>query len=342
MLTDAPWAMLEPLVEQCRPKGRTPPQDQRRMFEAILWHHANGAKWRAVPAELAPWWRTAQTFIRWVRLGVWERLLNLLQERGIQFGMSFLDGTSVRASQKAAGARRNGALKLNKTIVKHLAGLVAFTDGFEASPAMSLEEVPHLSQCIALLCCCHSTAQRNPVLKRMAGALQRYTLLPRHDAPATGQLALRPDRSEPLGHAPHLCVGLGRNMRLHEVGDHPSNPACNIRDALVDQVPHECRTGNPVGVRGGELDRLGQLAGIIMRTRIVEHADAMAGIGRDVEHADALTGIGLAAMILGDLRRQWHLAGRQGHRAPGVWLGRRLPSRCRRPLPTRLPIGRWP
>jgi transposase len=104
MLTDAQWAMLEPLVEQCRPKGKTPPNDLRRTVEAILWRHENGAKWRAVPAELGPWWRAAQTFIRWARLGVWEHLLNLVQERGVQLGMTFLDGTSVRAHQKAAGA----------------------------------------------------------------------------------------------------------------------------------------------------------------------------------------------------------------------------------------------
>ena len=78
-----------------------------------------------MPAELGPWWRAAQIFIRWARLGVWERLLNLVQERGIQLGMTFLDGTSVRAHQKAAGARRKGALKLSETIVKHLAALVA-------------------------------------------------------------------------------------------------------------------------------------------------------------------------------------------------------------------------
>ena len=78
-----------------------------------------------MPAELGPWWRAAQIFIRWARLGVWERLLNLVQKRGIQLGMTFLDGTSVRAHQKAAGARRKGALKLSETIVKHLAALVA-------------------------------------------------------------------------------------------------------------------------------------------------------------------------------------------------------------------------
>jgi transposase len=71
-----------------------------------------------------PWWMAAPTFVRWVRLGVWERLLSLVQERGVQLGMTFLDGTNVRAHKKAAGARRKGALKLNEIRVKHLAALV--------------------------------------------------------------------------------------------------------------------------------------------------------------------------------------------------------------------------
>ena len=48
----------------------------------------------------------AQTFIRWSRLGVWERLLRMAQERGVGLGMTFLDGTSVRAHAKAAGAAK--------------------------------------------------------------------------------------------------------------------------------------------------------------------------------------------------------------------------------------------
>ena len=125
MLSHAQWAVLEPLVGACRPKGKTPPQDLRRTMSAILWRHQNGAKWRAVPADLGPWWRAAQVFIRWARLGVWERLLNLVQEHGVQLGMVFLDGTSVRAHQKAAGAARRGDLKLSEIIVKPLAALVA-------------------------------------------------------------------------------------------------------------------------------------------------------------------------------------------------------------------------
>ena len=108
MLSDAQWAVLEPLLEACRPKGKTPPQDLRRTLTAILWRHQNGAKWGAIPAELGPWWRAAQVFIRWARLGVWERLLLLAQERGVQLGMTFLDGTSIRAHHKAAGAEKRG------------------------------------------------------------------------------------------------------------------------------------------------------------------------------------------------------------------------------------------
>jgi transposase len=125
MLTDAQWMMLEPLVEAGRPHAKVPPSHLRRTMSAILWRHENGAKWRALPADLGPWWMAAQTFIRWARLGVWERLLSLVQERRVQLGMTFLDGTNVRAHQKAAGAARKGALKLNETIVRRLAGLVA-------------------------------------------------------------------------------------------------------------------------------------------------------------------------------------------------------------------------
>src|SRR5215203_749299 len=121
VLTDAQWAVLGPLVEACRPHAKVPPSNLRRTVEAIVWRCRNGAKWRAVPAELGPWWRAAQTFIRWAHLGVWERLLRLAQERGVQLGMTFLDGTSIRAHQKAAGAARKGALQRSGTSVKRWA-----------------------------------------------------------------------------------------------------------------------------------------------------------------------------------------------------------------------------
>ena len=121
MLTDAQWTLLGPLIEACRPKGKTPPRDLRRTISAILWRHQNGAKWRSVPAELGPWSRAAQTFLRWAHLGVWEKLLLLAQERGVQLGMTFLDGTSIRAHQKAAGAEKRGPTARSEMSVRRWA-----------------------------------------------------------------------------------------------------------------------------------------------------------------------------------------------------------------------------
>ena len=96
MLTDERWAVLEPLMEACRPPAKVPPSNLRRTIRAILWRHQNGAKWRAIPAGFGPWWMAAQTVIRWSRLGVWERMLAMAQAGGVKLGMAFLDGFDPR------------------------------------------------------------------------------------------------------------------------------------------------------------------------------------------------------------------------------------------------------
>ncbi len=59
--------------------------------------------------------------MRWAQAGVWDRLLSLVQERGVELGIVFIDRTNVRTHQEAAGARRKGDLKLSEMIVKRLA-----------------------------------------------------------------------------------------------------------------------------------------------------------------------------------------------------------------------------
>jgi transposase len=107
VLSDDQWAVLGPLIDECRPRGKTEPVALRETVEAIVWRHQNGAKWRSVPSDLVPWWRAAQTFIRWSKLGVWERLLERVQEHGVELGMAFLDGTSI--TQSGGGAQKGGS-----------------------------------------------------------------------------------------------------------------------------------------------------------------------------------------------------------------------------------------
>ncbi len=125
VLTDVQWAALSPLIEECRPRGKTQHHDLRRTIEAIIWRHQNGAKWRSIPAELGPWWAAAQTFIRWARLGIWERLLACVQKDGVALGMTFLDGTNIRAHHKAAGAAKKGLMPHSAMYVRRLGDLAA-------------------------------------------------------------------------------------------------------------------------------------------------------------------------------------------------------------------------
>jgi transposase len=125
VLSDAQWNVLRPLIEAVRPRGKTAHHDLRRTIEAILWRHQNGAKWRSIPVELGPWWGAAQTFIRWAKKGVWERLLERVRRSGISFGMVFLDGTSIRAHQKAAGAAKKNATPPSATAGRLWGGLGA-------------------------------------------------------------------------------------------------------------------------------------------------------------------------------------------------------------------------
>ena len=127
VFTDVAWAEWEPLIEEVRPRGKTPPKDLRRTISAIFWRHQNGAKWRGIPVELGPWWLAAQLFIRWAKQGVWERLLDLVQQRGIALGMTFIDGTNIRAHQKAAGAAKKTPPRRNAALVGRLAALEAAT-----------------------------------------------------------------------------------------------------------------------------------------------------------------------------------------------------------------------
>ena len=134
VLSDELWEQLESLIEAVRPPHRTEHVNLRQTIEAIIWRHQNGAKWRAIPAELGPWWRAAQTAIRWSRLGVWERMLALAQQRGVQSGLNFLDGTSIRAHHKAAGAEKRGPRRRRVTGARrwgarHITGATAVSAG---------------------------------------------------------------------------------------------------------------------------------------------------------------------------------------------------------------------
>ncbi|WP_407646383.1 transposase [Gluconobacter vitians] len=49
-------------------------------MSAVFWRYQNDAKWRALPDEFGSWWMVIQLFIRWSKLGVWQRLLEKVKD----------------------------------------------------------------------------------------------------------------------------------------------------------------------------------------------------------------------------------------------------------------------
>ena len=113
-LSDAQWERLRPLLPPQKPTTGRPSKDHRLVVNAILWIDRTGAPWRDLPERYGPWKTAYSRFRRWRRDGVWDRVLAALQAEadaagGVDWGIHFVDGTTVRAHQHAAGAAGSDA-----------------------------------------------------------------------------------------------------------------------------------------------------------------------------------------------------------------------------------------
>ena len=111
-LTDAQWAVLEPLLPRGTKPGRPPKWARRQLIDGIRWRVRAGAPWRDVPQRYGPWQSVYGLFRRWQRDGTWARILAMLQARADAAGLITwdvsVDSTVARAHQHAAGARKRG------------------------------------------------------------------------------------------------------------------------------------------------------------------------------------------------------------------------------------------
>jgi transposase len=78
-LTDAQWAILEPLLPKARPLGRPRKNRLRRVLDAILYRNRNGCTWRALPHDFPPWRAVYNDFIKWRDDGTWAALNDALR-----------------------------------------------------------------------------------------------------------------------------------------------------------------------------------------------------------------------------------------------------------------------
>ncbi len=102
-IPDEIWKKLASLLPPPKTKrsGR-PRNSDREIVEGILWVLRTGAPWRDLPSEF-PSWKTCYTrYSRWVKAGIFERILDFLTtESDDEWHM--MDSTVIRAHQHAAG-----------------------------------------------------------------------------------------------------------------------------------------------------------------------------------------------------------------------------------------------
>lgn len=112
-LTDVQWEQIAPFFPDRYHHGGVgrPWKDHRLLVNGILWPLHTGAPWPDTPERYGPWQTVYDRFNRWRRDGTWAKILDALLLRLAQAGLIdrdlwLGDGSVIRASRAAAGAKK--------------------------------------------------------------------------------------------------------------------------------------------------------------------------------------------------------------------------------------------
>lgn len=110
-LPDEAWTLIQPLLpaEPATPRAGRPWAEYRTIINGMFWVLCSGAPWRDLPERYGPW---KTVYNRWSKSGViniiFNRLLTLLDANSlIDWSVTALDGSNIRALRCAAGAQKN-------------------------------------------------------------------------------------------------------------------------------------------------------------------------------------------------------------------------------------------
>jgi len=109
-LTDAQWALLEPVLTRPGKRGRRHGADLRTVVDGMLYVAQTGCQWRYLPRSFGPWTRVWSQFRRWAKNGVWSRVLSELHAAARrEVGRPECPSMLVIDTHLARGASNGGA-----------------------------------------------------------------------------------------------------------------------------------------------------------------------------------------------------------------------------------------
>ena len=105
-LTQAQFSRLQPLLPN-KPRG-VPRVDDRRVISGIIHVIGNGLMWRDAPAAYGPHKTLYNRFVRWSRVGVFDRIFAALAAESAATKTVMIDAGPLKAHRTAASLRKRG------------------------------------------------------------------------------------------------------------------------------------------------------------------------------------------------------------------------------------------
>lgn len=105
MLSEAQMRRIEPYFPLSHGIPRV---DDRRIVSGIIFVIRNGLRWRDAPAAYGPHKTIYNRFIRWSRLGVFNRIFAELAAKGGKPDQLMIDATHLKAHRTAASLLKKG------------------------------------------------------------------------------------------------------------------------------------------------------------------------------------------------------------------------------------------
>ena len=104
-LSDHQLSLIEPYFPLSHGVPRT---DDQRVLSGIIHVIRNGLRWRDAPANYGPHKTLYNRFVRWSRLGVFDRIFSELASKAEEPDIVQIDATHIKAHRTACSLAKKG------------------------------------------------------------------------------------------------------------------------------------------------------------------------------------------------------------------------------------------